>query len=67
MCEKALSKNQFMLKYCPYRHITQEMCVKAVDAYILTLKFVPDWFVKTKTLQNLDYDLSFDDLDPEQD
>ena len=34
-----------MLKYCHDENKTSEMCVKAVDAYLLALKFVSDWFV----------------------
>ena len=30
MCDKAVSKNLFMLKYCHYRYKTQEICDKAV-------------------------------------
>ena len=53
MCKEAVFKDPFTLKYCPYRYITQEMCEKAVDAYLLTSKFVPDWFVTPKVLKIL--------------
>ena len=33
---------------------TQETCDKAVDSYLLTLKFVPDLFVTSKMLEKLD-------------
>ena len=29
------------------------MCEKAVDAYLLTSKFVPDWFVTPKVLKKI--------------
>ena len=43
------------------------MCIKAIDAYILTLKFVPDWFVTPKMPKNLDYVLFFNHLNTEYD
>ena len=58
---------RLLLKCCPYRCITQEMCEKAANPYISTLKFVPDWFVTPKILKNLDYCLLFNDLGPECD
>ena len=36
-----------MLK-SPYRYKTQEICDKAVDNFLPTLKFVPDWFLRNK-------------------
>ena len=52
-----------MLKYCHDKNKTSEMCVKAVDAYLLALKFVSDWFVarwKTSVFSN--DDIIFGDL-----
>ena len=43
-----------MLKYCHDRYKTQEMCDKAIDAYLPALKFISDWFVINKMLENLD-------------
>ena len=43
-----------MLKYCLDRYKTQEMCDKAVDNFLSALKFVPDWFVKSKMIKNPD-------------
>ena len=37
-----------MLKYCIDRYKTQEMCDKAVDDFLPTLKFVTDWFHTNK-------------------
>ena len=36
-----------MLKYCPDKYKTQEICDKAVDSSLLELNFVPDWFNMT--------------------
>ena len=40
-----------MLKYFPDRYKTQEICYKAVDVYLLALKFVSDWFVRSKMIE----------------
>ena len=44
------------------------MCDKPVDAFLPTLNFVPDWFVTSKMLEQLDNvlfsnDIKLDDLD----
>ena len=54
MCNKVVSKEPFMLKYCLDRYKTQEMCDKAVDAFLSMLKFGPDWFVTNKMVKRLD-------------
>ena len=54
MCNKVVSKETFMLKYCPDKYKTQKMWDKAVDSYLITLKFVPDWSVTNKILEKLD-------------
>ena len=54
MCDKTVFKEHFMLKHCSDKYKTQKMCVKAVDSYLLTLKFVPYWFVMSKMLEKLD-------------
>ena len=48
MCHEAFCENTFMLKYCIDRYKTQEMCDKAVDDFLPTLKFVTDWFHTNK-------------------
>ena len=53
MCDKAFPEDSFILKYCLDRYKTQEMSDKAVDNFSSTLKFVPDWFVTSKTMKNL--------------
>ena len=58
-----------MLKYYPDRYKAQEMCDKAIDAFLSTLKFVPYWFVMNKMLEKLDNvefyndDIDLDDID----
>ena len=44
MCDKFVSKDSFMPKYYLDRYKTQEMGVKSVDAdaFLSTLKFIPD-------------------------
>lgn len=54
MCNEVVSKEYFMLKYCPDRYKTQLMCNNAVNACLLALKFVPRWFVTTKMIAKLD-------------
>ena len=67
MCKNAVSKDCFTVKYCPYRHIAKEICEKAIDAYILTSKFVLDWFVTPKMLKTFAYCLFVNNLDSEYD
>ena len=50
MCNKVISENPFMLKYCPSKYITQNMFDEAVDDCLAALKFVPDWFVGSKMI-----------------
>ena len=50
-----------MLNYYLDTHKTQEMCNKAFDAFLSTLKFVPDWFVTRKMIKKLDNDLFSND------
>ena len=69
MCDKVVSKEHFLLKCCLDRLKTQEMCEKAVDACLPTLRFVPDWSVTNKMLKRLgsvlffNYDIELDDID----
>lgn len=50
-----------LIKYCLHRYKTQEMCEKAVNANLPTSKFVPDWFLTPKILEDLDNIAFFDD------
>lgn len=42
MCDKAVSNELFMLKYCPNGCKSQERFDKAFDDFLPPLKFVPD-------------------------
>ena len=61
MYDEVVFKEIFMPKYCHNRCKTQEMFVKAVDVYLPSLKFRPDWFVTNKMLENLDGAVFFND------
>ena len=53
-----------MLKYCLDRYKAQEMCDRAVDAFLPTLKLVPDWFSTITMLEKVDNVVfSNDDID----
>ena len=62
MCDKDVSKEHFILKYCLDRRKTQKLSNKAVVACLLTLKFVPDWVATSKILEILD-DIVFSNKD----
>ena len=36
-----------ILTYCPGRYKTQIICDEAIDDCLATLKFIPDWFVRS--------------------
>ena len=42
MCDKAVSSDLFMLKFCLHRYKTQEMCDKTAEDFLPALKFVPN-------------------------
>ena len=52
LCNKVVSEDPCMLKYCHDKYKAQKMCHKAVDSYLLGSKFVPDWFFRIKWLRN---------------
>ena len=70
-CDKVVSKELFILKFCCDRNKTQKMCNKAVDAYLSALKFVRDWSVTSNMFEiyndvvfsNRDIDLDYIDSD----
>ena len=37
----------------PDKYKTQEICDKAINAFLLALKFVPDWFLTSKMIKRL--------------
>ena len=51
MCNKIVSKDAFMLKYCLDKYISQTMCNEAVDDFLPTLNFVSDWFATSKMIK----------------
>ena len=51
MCDKIISENPFMLKYCHDRYKTKETCDKVVDDFLPALRFVPDWFFTSKMIK----------------
>ena len=61
ICNKAVSNDPFMIKYCLDRYKAQEMCDKAVDDFLPALKFVPNWFVISKMVKKLDHVLFAND------
>ena len=50
MCDNVVSEDPFMLLYCPNRYKTQEMFGEAVDDCLAALKFILDWFAKSKMI-----------------
>ena len=58
-----------MLKHCLDKYKTREICDKAFNSYLLTLKFVLDRFATNKMLEKLDNsvfsygDIFFNDAD----
>ena len=53
MCDKAVSNDPFILKYCHNRYETYGMCNKVVDDFLPELKLVPDWFVTSKMIEKI--------------
>lgn len=61
MCEKVVSKEPSMLKYHPDSYKTYKIYDKVVDAYVLALKFVPDWLITSKVIEKLDNAIFYND------
>ena len=53
MCELFTMEDPFIQIYCPNRYKTQKMSNEAVDDCLGALKFIPDWSVTSKMLENL--------------
>ena len=51
MCDKVVSKEPIMLKYCPERYKIQTIYDKTVDACMSP--FVPNWLVMSKIYEIL--------------
>ena len=71
MRDKVVFKEPSVLKYCIDNYKIQEMCYKAVGAFLTTVNFVSDWFATNKMLGKLDDVVFFEDdkvfLDEESD
>ena len=61
MCDKVVSKESFMSKYCLDRYKTRVICGKTVDTFLPTLEFVSDRFGTNKILEKLDNVVIFND------
>ena len=53
MCDKVVFQDPLLLKYCQGQFKSHGMCDKAVYSYLLKLKFIPDWFVTSKMIEEL--------------
>lgn len=64
MCKRSVSEIPYVVKYSPDRFKTREMCQKAADASLSSLKFVSNWFFTPKMFEDLNNAVSFNnDLD----
>ena len=61
MCVKAVSEDLCIIKHCLDRYKTREMCDKAADDFLPTLKFVPDCFATSWMIKKLHNALFTDD------
>ena len=61
MRDKVVFKEPSVLKYCIDNYKIEEMCYKAVGAFLTTVNFVPDWFATNKMLEKLDDVVFFED------
>ena len=52
MCNRVFSDEPFMLMYRLVRCKIQKMCDEAVDSCLAASKFIPDWFLTSKMLEN---------------
>ena len=51
MCDRVVSKDHFLIVYCPDKYITQKMADKAVDDFLAALKLTPNWIVTSKMIK----------------
>ena len=61
MCNEAVNTSLSAIQLVSECYKTQEMCDKAVDEILITLKFVPDWFVTSAAIKNFHNALFTDD------
>ena len=53
MCDSVISEDPFSIRYIPDKYKTRQMWDEAVDDCLTALKFVPNWFVTSKTVKIL--------------
>ena len=41
----------FLIVYCTHKYKTRRLCDEAVDGSLAALKFIPNWFVKSKMIR----------------
>ena len=51
VCDKIVSKDPLMIKYCHDKYMTQRMYDKVVQSCLLALKFVLDWLFTNKIIK----------------
>ena len=61
LCDKIVSEDHFMLRYCHDKYKTQNVCDNAVYSCLLALENVTDWFATSKMIKKLDSVIFFDD------
>ena len=61
VCDKVVSSDRFMLKYCLDRYKTQEMSEKTANDFLPAIKFVPHRFVTSKMIKKFCFDLFAND------
>ena len=54
MCNKAVKKDPWALRFAPYHLKTQKMCDDVVWEDPFTLHFIPDWFITQQQLKTWD-------------
>ena len=53
MCDRVVSKDSFLILYCPDKYITQNTCNEAGDDSPAALKLIHDWFVTSKMIKKI--------------
>ena len=51
MCDKAIEIDPFTLWHVPDNLKSQGMCIRAVEAGLGLLEYVPDWFVTQQQIK----------------
>ena len=53
MCDRTIFEDPFMLVYCPDKYKVQKIHDECIDGCMEALKFISDWFVKSKMMKKL--------------